>query len=126
MKIRDHVAVVTGGGRGVGAAICRTCAGEGAVSRVVPFPRIVRYGLNGPVSKKDGIAYASGDRGDYTRPEGRPKAVWCRSRGWRAPQTASPRALLGLDAEAILRERILKQRDLVRGHGATDDEGFGL
>lgn len=35
MDVRDKVVVVTGGGRGIGAALCRRCAAEGARAVVV-------------------------------------------------------------------------------------------
>jgi len=60
MKLNNHVAVVTGGGSGIGAAICRTFGEEGAAVAVFDVVEESARQVAAEVQKAGGVARAFG------------------------------------------------------------------
>jgi len=60
MKLEDKVAVVTGGGSGIGAEICRTFAGEGALVAVTDVKREAAESVAAAIRAQGGRAAAWG------------------------------------------------------------------
>lgn len=58
MKLKDQVAVVTGGGSGIGAEICRTFAREGAIVAVTDVQREAAEQVAGEIQAAGGQALA--------------------------------------------------------------------